>query len=552
MKNEQLLEAIGAVDETMLLQSEQMTVRRRFSLGRVALIAATVAALALTAAAASGMFSQPITDIDVIAGETVAPFSMDAQGNIQPGGVQGLKVTMDVEIDENAPSYLEEYYLIDLPEPWKSYGMGTENGRYWLRSWDHIWWQEGRSGRVELTQSLAVNYLAHHQVDTLARLSEKDGVTARKCHIAGLEVLKLTIPKLDWYDEGDGHLYCAEGETRLYWSDGRYMLRFVYPAWVSDVQAEEMLLTLHTEPVVLNVPENFGTVNLQTLEALVPGLALEEGTNTSANVQTAMGRVAYRDGVFYVGSEGKILAYDIKTGQTRTYCLSNAYADPKYMFVTDAYLGFVSDYDMLQLLPLSKAGEEIVVYEGIDSTYLSTDGKYLYALGDGLRRIDLSTGEITRLSNEAVCYDVEGDRIYAVPSDGQKYFLRGKTNGDSMEKVELSFYPTRVIADGKDLYFTAHGTNYDVIRYKDGKETKLPIRSYFFQVLDGHIIYLDDESHNTVKSYNLKTGQIRVLQENVFEFTVADDRYVYFSLYNQDAVLLNWQTGEKTVLNTTE
>lgn len=552
MKNEQLLDAIGGVDETVLLQSEQAGVGRRFSLGRVALIAATVAALALSATAASGLFSRPITDIDVISGETVAPFSMDANGNILPGGVQGLKITMDVDIDEDAPTYLEEYYLIDLPEPWQSYGMGTPDGRYWLRSWDHIWWQEGRSGQVELTQSLVVNYLAHNQVDSLLRLSEKDGVTARKCHIAGLEVLKVTIPKLDWYDEGDGHLYCAEGETRLYWSDGRYILRLIYPVWVSDAQAEEILSTLRKEPVVLNVPENYGAVNTQALKELVPGLVLEEGTNTSANIQTAMGRVAYRDGVFYVGTTGKILSYDTKTGNTRTYHLSNAYADPKYMFVTGDYLGFVSDYDMLQLLPLSKAGQEIVAYEGIDSTYLSTDGKYLYALGDGLRRIDLTTGNITRLSEEAVCYDVVDGQIYAVPGDGQKYFLHGSTEGDSMEKVDLSFYPIRVIADGEDLYFAAHGPQFGVIRYKDGVETKIPIRSYFFQILDGHIIYLDEESRNTVKAYDLETGEIQVLQDNVFEFTVADDRYVYFHLYNQDPVLLDWKTGERAVLNLTD
>ena len=549
MKNEQLLEAIGNVDEGMLRESEQIITGRRRSFGRVALIAATVAALALTAAAASGLFSRPITNMDVIDGETVAPFSMDAQGNIQPGGVQGLKITMDVEIDKDAPTYLEEYYLIDLPEPWQSYGMGTPNGRYWLRSWDHIWSQEGRSGQVKLTQSLAANYLANHQVDSLLRLSEKDGVTARKCHIAGLEVMKVTIPKLDWYDEGDGHLYCAEGETRLYWSDGQYILRMIYPAWVSDFQAEEMLSNLRKEPVVLNLPEGFGTVNTQKLQELVPGLVLEESTNTSANVQTAMGRVAYRDGVFYAGTVGKILSYDTKTGKTYTYHLSNAYTDPKYMFVTENYLGFVSDYDMLQLLPLSKAGQEIVVYEGIDSTYLSTDGKYLYALGDGLRRIDLTTGDITRLSEEAVCYDVVDGKIYAVPGDGQKYFLHGSADGDSMEQVKLSFYPIRVIADGEDLYLTAHGPQFGVVRYRDGKETKLPIRSYFFQILDGHIIYLDEEDRNIVKSYDLETGEIQVLQENVFEFAVADSRYVYFRLYNQDPVLLDWQTGEKTTLN---
>lgn len=556
MKREQLLEAIGGVDEGLLMETEATARRQRIGLGRVALIAAVVAALGITVAAASGAFSRPIEAVDVISGETVAPFDMDAEGNIIPGGIEGLKITMDVQIDEAAPEYLEELYLIEPPEGWNNDGMETVSGRYWLCGWDQILWQTGKSGRVKLEQSTVHNYLASgHQVDSLFRLSEKDGVSIRKAHMAGLEVLKVTIPALPWYDEGDGHLYCADGETRLYWSDGQYILKFTYPAWVSDAEAEEMLSTLHTEPLTMNVPADFGTVNVLRQQSLKRLFHIDEGGNTSANIQMSQGRVAYRDGTLYFSGPGRVLSYELETGETDTYFLSYAYTHPSYLFVTENYLGYVSDYDMLEVLPLDKSAPETALYEGISSINLFADGMDLYAQGDGLRRINMSTGEVTALVDDVHSYYV-GDRyVYVIQGDGQKHFLRAEKGSSEFERVELSFYPIRVIADGEDLYFCTggEGTTYNMVHYRDGAETKLPINAYFYQILDGYVIYRDQNgASNTIKSYNLETGEIQVLQENVFEFSVLEDRYVVFDVFNSDSIILDWQTGERVTVPTGE
>ena len=65
MKQEQLLEAIGGIDEGLLHESEKMPAARGKLLRRVCLAAAIIGALALTAAASSGLFSRPIEDSEI-------------------------------------------------------------------------------------------------------------------------------------------------------------------------------------------------------------------------------------------------------------------------------------------------------------------------------------------------------------------------------------------------------------------------------------------------------------------------------------------------------
>ena len=81
-------------------------------------------------------------------------------------------------------------------------------------------------------------------MDLLHDLPVDTELTGEKTVMAGLDVLKVTIPALPGYQ---GTRYCSDGETRLYWSDGRYLLEFDYPAWLSDRVAESILKTLETE-----------------------------------------------------------------------------------------------------------------------------------------------------------------------------------------------------------------------------------------------------------------------------------------------------------------
>lgn len=551
MKEEHLLQAIGFVDEELLLEAERSAQRRKFKIGKYLLAAAIIAAMAVTAAATTGLFSRPIQSAQVITGETVAPFDMDRDGNIIPGGIGGLKITMDVEIDVDAPSYLEEYYHLQTPEGWTTYGTAQQSGRYWLNTWWQFW--ESPAGfKVELEQTTAINYQANgHEVDSLIKLTEKDGVTARKAKFAGMEVLMVTVPELPSYDDDDGDMYCDAGETRLYWSDGRYIFRFIYPAGVSDAEAEDLLSTLYSEPITLTVPEDYGTVNMNKLLDMVPALRIADSGNTLGNIQTAMGRVAWRDGKIFIGAPGEILCYDLQSGAMDSYPLSSVYKDPKYLFVTDSYIGYVNDYDVVEILPRDRSKVESLLYEGIYSVDLYADGMQLYVMGDGLRRIDLETGEIILLAEEVLSFTVDDDYVYVLPGNEENCILRAKKGTDGFERIDLSFYPIQILSDGDDLYLCKGGadTSYQIIRYRNGREEPLPANSYFYQILNGKLLWKDE---NTVKSFDLGTKETAVLQENVFEFSVLDDRYIFFDIYNQDGILLDTASGEKTTVYTRE
>lgn len=553
MKQEQLLEAIGGVEEGMLMEMEQPTHRTHMGVGRVLLIAAIIALLVVTVGAAKGIFSLPIHDSQIATNETAAPFILDSEGNIIPIPVKGLQITMDVDIAENAPDYLEEYYLMDAPEGWQSSGMGTQAGRYWLSSWDQLFWQDSYSGRVELRQSTVHNYRSNEKtVDTLHWLLETDGVTAQTTKMADMEVLKVNIPEIPWRNNSTAHAYCPQGETRLYWSDGCYIMRMIYPAGFTDAQAEAMLKTLHTEKVILNVPENYGKVDVQLLQELKPLFDIQPGSNTVDNAQMEQGRIAFHKNKLYIGDAGQIIVYDLQTGKQHSYTLADKFAAPKYLFVTDHYVGYMTDYDRLELLKLDGTAPETQVYEGIYSPMLYADGMTLYALGDGLRTIDLSTGQITKLAQDVTAFDLEGDTIYAIEQQGW-HFLKGKKGSREFEKIELDFYPIRILAEGEDLYFSASAENgkYPVIRYRDGEITRLPMNAWMFQILDGKLIYLDQKDKKyPVKSYDLETGETVTLLENVFEFSILQDRYICCTIYNDGYTVLDQQTGE--VLRITE
>lgn len=559
MKREQLLEAIGGVSEEMLLESEQRTNRSGATIRRVILVAAAVAALAITAVASAGIFSRPIGEVGLVTDETVAPFEMDTEGNIIMGGVEGQKVTMQVQIDPDAPAYLEELYYLELSERWKDAGGAGSGDTYIYYTWERWWETDGKPGRLRLHQSTTSNYTngvsGKNVVDMLRGLPSDVELTTQKVTMAGLEMLKLTIPKLPDYDESQGHLYCTGGETRLYWSDGRYLLQLDYPYWVTDEQAEKLLQTLHIEKSFFAYPEDFGTVNAEKIIDLMPYFEIEPGNTgtTVANAVMGLGRFAYGDGGIYYSDMGHIYHYNLETGVTKTYILSDKMDDPMQMFITENYICYTDSWSKLVAQP-KDGSPGTILYEGIHSGYLYADGMTLYS-SDG--RIDLRTGRITPWDDELIGWYVGDEFIYGVEGSESKSFLRIRKDTMEAERIELSFAPITVLADGEDLYFTETGAGdrYCLVHYRDGVETKLPIRALEYQILDGHVIYrCEDEAGRAIKSYNLETGEIKVLQEGGFNFSILEKRYVCLCCADDQCkdycTVLDWQTGEYVQLVT--
>lgn len=554
MKREQLLEAIGGVDEQFLMETEQTAKHSGRCVRRIFLVAAIIAVLAITAAASTGLLSLPIGKNEIKSDETVAPFTMDADGNIIPEGVQGLKVTMEVETNAGAPVWLEEIYSLELPKGWTYSGGGSAGDGYRFAAMEMNWRMDNKPGELRLHQSVISYYVENiygeNCVDTLPKLSSDDLVTSETVSLAGIQALKVTIPELPWYKEGkDGSDYCAGGETRLYWTDGDYMLQLDYPYWMEDSQAEQILTELEKKDFVPLTPQDYGTINPARIAAIMPVFEIEQGNTgtTAANSVMGLGRFVYSDGYIYFGEVGCIYRYDLESGETTRLVLSNKYSDPEYMFVTENYICYADGYSGLTAMKKDGSVEE-VIYEGIGSSSLYAEGMTLYT-ADGI--LNLQTGEVTHLPEEILSYYTDDTYIYAVPENDGHYFLRSQKDSLDFEKIELSFFPIKVLADGEDLYFTEGGQSkrYQVIRYHDGVETRLPISAVEYQVLDGHVIYrCEDEAGRSIKSYNLQTGEIKVLHDEGFNFSILQERYICLCCADSNGrgyyCILDWETGE--------
>jgi len=123
-----------------------------------------------------------------------------------------------------------------------------------------------------------------------------------------------------------------------------------------------------------------------------------------------------------------------------------------------------------------------------------------------------------------------------------------------MVMLSVSFYPNKILADGEDLYIcewmneedqkeTKH--RYRVNLLRNGETTALPVYSWFYQVLDGNILYREEETY-ALKCYEVSTGEVTTLAENVFEFSVLEDRYICIDEFNTDPVIYDWQTGNRS------
>lgn len=558
MKQEQLLQAIGGVSEDMLMEAEQRPRHFGKTIRRIVLVAAVMSVLTVTVLASAGSLSRLIGEIGIVTDETVAPFDMDAEGNIIMGGVKGQKVTMQVEIDPNAPTHLEEIYYLKLPGEWKDDGGASAGGVYTYFYWERCWEVEGKPGQLRLCQSTTSNYTegvsGENVVDMLRELPQDVQLKTEKVTMAELEVLKLTIPELPVYDEGQGNLYCAGGETRLYWSDGRYLLQFDYPYWVSDAEAEKLLQTLYKEEFIVAYPEDYGRVNTERLMQMNPAFSVDKGSTgtTIANTVMGLGKFAYSDGNIYHSHNGCIYSYNLDTGKTATLLLPSVYSDAYDLFATENYICYADFSDNLWALP-KEGGEPVPVYQGLGTTALYADGSMLYTTNgaSSLSRINLLTGKEEKLMEDVISYYVDDTYIYAVQSsDSGKHFLRSEKEKIYFEKINLSFSPIKVFADGEDLYFCEGGLGYtyQVIHYRNGVETPLPMCAYNYQILDGKLIYEEDaEKFRTVKSYDLKTGDVQILQERVQSFSILEGRYINFFCVEEGEAcwrILDWQTGK--------
>lgn len=288
------------------------------------------------------------------------------------------------------------------------------------------------------------------------------------------------------------------------------------------------------------------------------GLKAGEKQATNKNLSTGMVNFVYSEGYIYEGKLGWIYKYDSSGNVVEKYALDSKTSSPYYMFAADN--GIVCTVDFNRLVFVPKNGSELkTVCQDISLTHVSVDGDQLYTMQGTtmLSRIDLKTMKMTDLLEDVNAYYVDDAFIYAVQSGKEKCYLRSDKEKINFEKIPLDFVPNKVIADGEDLYFcrwlaeeerpdAQKQLGYQVNLVRDGKTTPLPVYSWFYQILNGCVLYRDAITYE-LKSYDLITEKTSVLAEEVVDFVVLEDRYICANLLGKDSqsVILDMQTGDQ-------
>jgi hypothetical protein len=303
-------------------------------------------------------------------------------------------------------------------------------------------------------------------------------------------------------------------------------------------------------------------------------LSAKNNGSSVSNLSTGMGSFVYSDGYIYYGVPGCIYKSDLNGTVLDTYELSDKYESPNYMFATEDAIIYVNTLGLpvepedatapnrdghwgLRMQP-KDGSSPVSICPGVEATAAYADGDQLYVSNGGemLSRINLVTLEETELLENVHEYFVDDTYIYAVQGGSETCYFRSRKDVIDFEKIELSFDPNKIIADGEDIYLCQWldeeeqeklDARYRVNLVRDGVTTNLPVYSWIYQILDGCVLYLEEETY-LLKSYDVSSGETKSLAENVYEFAVLEDRYICIDRFNTDPLILDWETGEYTQL----
>lgn len=286
--------------------------------------------------------------------------------------------------------------------------------------------------------------------------------------------------------------------------------------------------------------------------ALKPETTFDRTGTTCANAVMSQGEFAWSNDFIYINAGGEFYEFDLTTGIAVKLAEGNMYW-PRSLFATDRYVYWVDKAketdeegrttDCLQYMTKDGKKSNVFWNSGESCFYLYAEGTELfYTTGVGgalcCQKLPVDGEEMPEPTVLLPCinqYYVDDSYIYAViPANAEEnipenYLVRSPRQAINFEKIELSFPPAAVMADGDDLYIASQRP-FQLSHWHEGTETQLPIRSVYYQVMNSEIIYLEDDSFNqgtfALKSYDLQNGEIRLLLEEVFDFCILNNRYI--------------------------
>ena len=230
MKKETLFEAIGNLDLSMIEQTEpNMSKRKKPAWGKIALIAAVIAGLGITAGAA------PLIRNTLKNGSmnthSLTAFTPTNPVNGSSYELQTHDIRVDIELNKNAPISIETYYMPEIPSGYIQYHGAIYNQNSLL----HCVWKAEDDYAHDISYWQTARY-SYDPDEIVASISTAPGETP--------------VAEMRRFGEIEGY-YAQQkpfaempGRKLFFWSDGSYLYRLELPYEYSDEQMEQIITTL--------------------------------------------------------------------------------------------------------------------------------------------------------------------------------------------------------------------------------------------------------------------------------------------------------------------
>lgn len=272
---------------------------------------------------------------------------------------------------------------------------------------------------------------------------------------------------------------------------------------------------------------------------------------TSGNIAMGMGAFACSDGYIYFSGYDMIYEYSIESGVVVELPLENA-GWPWCLSVSRDEIRFSGAGGINSVSKDGKAQKVTTEMPTSTSLYFDeNDIYYLTSMGGTLCHKNLRTGEMTEYFSFVNTYFVTANSVYVCAKDDaladeKLYLFKASREDMAFKKIELDKEPIAVCVNGDDIFYAKSGNSWTVYRYTDGEETKLPVKSFFFQSIGKQIIYIDQRTQE-LKGYNWETEEDTVLYESAMVFCILEDRYVCLQSGGADNyILIDLYTGTTT------